>query len=415
VTIDFNDSPIIALLGENEAGKTSVVKAFTTCALHANAREQKGYIRDETNFFAIEIVLQDGTRVIRLKEEDGRNCYQILDGNGNAVFTANKLAEGLPVEVQRVMGLIEEPETNELLHIRTYEDKLLFALTPNSTNYKVMYNALKIEQLTKAIKLGSTEVNNLRGKVQNTDIMINTLQGQVSALKTYDLESLVNVKNRLSEQIAVLNKLERAKGLLDKSEDCEVQLGALLLIDKFKLESVDEMRVSKLASIGRLISNKKQSEKNMNSINAVINLQEISTEYENKLKKVVETQSKISEKINNAGLLSSVNSVSSIPETLVLQLYKLSATKEKLNSKYKEVSTIDISGTEEIEDNRLNRLSKLSRIYSGNDEVTSKRSELSRMNTSIEQIHNYMKQCGVAVETCPKCGEAVVFDIDKMR
>ena len=36
----------------------------------------------------------------------------------------------------------EEPETKEYLHIRTYEDKLLFVVTPNSTNYKVMYNSI---------------------------------------------------------------------------------------------------------------------------------------------------------------------------------------------------------------------------------------------------------------------------------
>ena len=26
-----------------------------------------------------------------------------------------------------------------------------------------------------------------------------------------------------------------------------------------------------------------------------------------------------------------------------------------------------------------------------------------------------MKRCGVACETCPKCGETVIFDIDKME
>ncbi len=36
VEIDFTQSPIVTLLGENEAGKTSVVKAFATCALHSN-------------------------------------------------------------------------------------------------------------------------------------------------------------------------------------------------------------------------------------------------------------------------------------------------------------------------------------------------------------------------------------------
>ena len=33
--IDFEESPIVSLIGENEAGKTSVVKAFSVCALHS--------------------------------------------------------------------------------------------------------------------------------------------------------------------------------------------------------------------------------------------------------------------------------------------------------------------------------------------------------------------------------------------
>ena len=37
-TIDFTDSPIVSLIGDNEAGKTSVVKAFAVCALHADPR-----------------------------------------------------------------------------------------------------------------------------------------------------------------------------------------------------------------------------------------------------------------------------------------------------------------------------------------------------------------------------------------
>ena len=41
-----------------------------------------------------------------------------------------------------------------------------------------------------------------------------------------------------------------------------------------------------------------------------------------------------------------------------------------------------------------------------------KNNELTVINDNICKIHDYLKQCGVAVEACPKCGEAVIFDID---
>ena len=35
------------------------------------------------------------------------------------------------------MGMVTEPETKEFLHIRTYEDQLLFVVTTASANYKM--------------------------------------------------------------------------------------------------------------------------------------------------------------------------------------------------------------------------------------------------------------------------------------
>ena len=57
--IDFTESPIISLIGENEAGKTSVVKAFAVAALHAYPRDQKDFIRDGTNGFGVCIELME--------------------------------------------------------------------------------------------------------------------------------------------------------------------------------------------------------------------------------------------------------------------------------------------------------------------------------------------------------------------
>lgn len=68
VELSFEDSPIITLVGSNEAGKTSIIKAFAACALHANPREQKDWIRDTTKMFGVEINLEDGTQLVRVKE-----------------------------------------------------------------------------------------------------------------------------------------------------------------------------------------------------------------------------------------------------------------------------------------------------------------------------------------------------------
>lgn len=414
VEIDFTESPIVTLVGENEAGKTSVIKAFSACALHANPREQKDWIRDNTKMFGVAIDLQDGTRIVRIKEASGINSYQIIGEDGKVKWSTNKITDGLPVEIQNLMGLIEEPETKEFLHIRTYEDKLLFVVTPNSTNYKVMYNALKVEQLTKAIKNGSVEVNGLKSDINTNEIKIQTLTNQARAIKIIDTESIVSVKNRLIQQMSILDKLEKAKALRDKVDGCERQLGALALIDKFKLESINELSASKLSSVCKILNRHNEVSKLRDLYNTVSNSELIDTGVVNKLSNFILKKEMLSTKIANAGALVHVSEISEISEIEIMQLNKIITLLKTIRYKESMSKALDTNGCDEIDDSRLTNLSKLHSIGVKRDEIIEKQAQLDSINTYIEQVHDYMKQCGVAVETCPKCGESVVFDVDKM-
>lgn len=415
VELDFSKSPIITLVGENEAGKTSVIKAFTTCALHANPRDQKDYIRDGTRMFGASIELENGQRVTRIKEASGINSYQITDSQGNLVFNTNKLAEGLPEEVQKIIGLISEPETNEFLHVRTYEDKLLFVVTPNSTNYKVMYNALKVEQLTKAIKLGSAEVNALKSSISDNEASITTLQSQLRSISVVDTEPLINVRQSLIEQIALLDKIEKAKVLLDRVNSCEVQLGALALIDKFKLEAISEVIASKLVSTSRLLNRNIETINLLNSLNNLSNLEEIDCSIANKLYNVIYKQHMLDEKIEEAGNLVHIRNISEISEIRVTQLNKVVSLIDKLNRLTEQSKNIDVSSCNEIEQHTIISLDKIQKVASFKEKIYENSNQLQQLNTYIVQVQDYLKQCGVAVETCPNCGSDVIIDIDKLN
>lgn len=414
VELDFSQSPIIALVGENEAGKTSVIKAFATCALHANPRDQKDYIRDGTKMFGVSIELENGQRITRIKEANGINSYQITDCQGNLIWNTNKLVEGLPEEVQKLIGLIAEPETNEFLHIRTYEDKLLFVVTPNSTNYKVMYNALKVEQLTKAIKLGSCEVNALKSAISSNDASMLTLQGQLKSITVVDTEPLVNVKDRLIEQMTMLDKLERAKVLLDRINQCEIQLGALALIDKFKLESINEVIANKLVSVSRLLSRNNETVNLLNRITDINNLEEIDYNIINKLYNILSKKEELDSKITEAWALVQLTSISEISEVTVVQLNKVVNLISKLNKLTEQSKAIDVSSCSEIEQHTIESLDKLQKIASFKEQVDTNNNQLQQINAYIVQVQDYLKQCGVAVETCPNCGSDVIIDIDKI-
>lgn len=418
VTIDFKDSPIVSLIGENEQGKTSVVKAIAVCAMHATPRDQKDYIRDGTKGFGIAIELEDGTQVVRMKMATA-NSYRVTypkgpDGNPiKPTWEAAKLSNDLPQAVQDVMGMIEEPETKEFLHIRTYEDQLLFVTTASSTNYKVMYNALKISQLVDAIKLGSKEANALKTQINQKEIQAETLDTQAKSLKIYDLEPLQNIRDRLKNEVAQLNKLDRALELKKKIEIQTREVGELS-----KLSSIPEISITLVMSLDkayRVLDNLKELGSMYRTYSLADSLEEIDlNSYYNIYNAHVRYESLKNSEEQSRNYIA-VNSLSEININEVSNLQRAMALSKKIEADMSKLQTLNISSATDVQDSDLT-------VYSR----TYKALGLMQRNKQLEdakvQIDNYcdavikwMKDIGVATETCPKCGETIVIDLDKIE
>ena len=413
VDIDFTDSPIVTLVGENEAGKTSLIKAFSMCALHDSPREQKDYIRDGTNALGIEICLEDNTEVFRYKEANGANMYRVTKPDGT-VWTSQKITDGLPKEVQDIIGLITEPETGEYLHVRTYEDRLLFVVTPSSTNYKVMYNALKVEQLTRAIKIGSTEANSLKAEITRNDNSLQTLYEQLRGVNIVDIEPLVEIKNRLAKQLEHLDKVARAQSLIERLKELQRQLGALALIDIYKLETISESVAGGLNNANRLVNNLAIKVNYRDKVSDVDSLGEIDLSNLTKAQSIASKITRLNEIAGNAGRFGEVANLEEVSEVIAVQVNKYRAMRDSVTALNASKIAVDVDDCTEITDEQLNMLSKAQRVCNQVLSVTAKMNEVAQYTTYIGQVEAYLKQCGVAVETCPKCGEDVIFDIDKV-
>ena len=413
VDIDFTQCPIVTLLGENESGKTSIIKAFSMCALHDNPREQKDYIRDGTKMLGVEINLEDGTQVVRVKEVNGVNLYRVIRPDGT-VWDTDKITDGLPKEVQDVMGLIAEPETGEYLHIRTYEDKLLFVVTPSSTNYKTMYNALKVEQLTRAIKDGSSEVNGLKAQLTTNTNSIMTLQEQLNGIRVFDIQSLVDIRNRIQSQLALLEKVEKVVKLKEKAEALTNELGALKLIEIYGLTEIKDSLALRVASASKTLNNISKLMNCKSVYREVENTPEIQTEPFEKLQLLEKKIKGLKEKMGKASSLSQIAGMSEISEKLIMQIGRVASVGSQLKQLTSKLDTINLQGCSEIPESSLAVLSKTDKVRQKIRELGEKEKQLSEYKGYIEQVENYLKQCGVAVETCPKCGEQVIFDISKV-
>lgn len=406
--IDFKDSPIVCLVGENEAGKTSVIKAFEVCALHANPRDQKDYIRDGTKMFGVAIKLEDGTVIKRVKM-DTVNKYAVEYPDGS-VWDTTKLSEGLPIQVQQKMGLIEEPETKEFLHVRTYEDKLLFVVTPASTNYKVMYDALKVDQLTKAIKKGSVEVNSLRSEINNNEYNINAFTNTIKNIHIHDISILQKVKDRLKSQMSLLDKLEKAIELKDAIDSSKKALGSLSAIEDGTVHEIDVSITSKLLSASRLINKRNEITSYLNSLREVNNLEEINLDLLSKLKSLIDKRDLLSKKVKDAEMLCKLNELSEINELEYSQLCRAVTLLNQIKLSKSKNTVYQIENCREIRQDEITVLSKLQRIKELDDYIKRSSTSIEQINTYVSQVLAYMEQCGVAVTTCPNCGESVVID-----
>lgn len=418
VTIDFKDSPIVSLIGENEQGKTSVVKAIAVCAMHATPRDQKDYIRDGTKGFGVAIELEDGTQVVRMKMATA-NSYRVTypkgpDGNPiKPTWEAAKLSNDLPQAVQDVMGMIEEPETKEFLHIRTYEDQLLFVTTASSTNYKVMYNALKISQLVDAIKLGSKEANALKTSINQKEIQAETLDTQAKSLKIYDLEPLQNIRDRLKNEVAQLNKLDRALELKKKIEVQTREVGELS-----KLSSIPEISITLVMSLDkayRVLDNLKELGSMYRTYSLADSLEEIDlNSYYNIYNARVRYESLKNSEEQSRNYIA-VNSLSEININEVSNLQRAIALQRKIEADTNKLQTLNISRAADVQDSDLtvyNRTYKALGLMQRNKQLEDAKVQI---DNYCDAVIKWMKDIGVATETCPKCGETIVIDLDKLE
>lgn len=413
VTLDFTESPIVTLVGENEAGKTSIVKAFKVCALNDSPRDQKGYIRDNTSAFGVQIALEDGNCILRYKEHNGRNLYRVIDKDGK-VWEQSKVTDGVPDKVQELMGLTTETETGEYLNVRTYEDRLLFVVTPASTNYKVMYNALKVEQLTKAIKLGSDELNGIKSVVNKNENSINTLGDQLKTIVVRDLSPLRAIRDRIAQQMNSLEHAERIEKLVEKLNSIDEQLGAYELINVYNLQPIDEITAVKLNSVSRLLDRLSNANENLEMYSEIETLEEIDLSKLNMVNSIINKQAELDEKLRVAGSLALVADLEPISEVTVGHVNKITTMLNRLDTIDGQIKVYDTTGVDEIDLREINAISRLEKIKASLERVEQNSIYIEQCDNYVTQVQDYLKQLGVAVETCPKCGEAVIFDIDKM-
>ena len=236
---------------------------------------------------------------------------------------------------------------------------------------------------------------------------------QAKSLKIYDLEPLQNIRDRLKNEVAQLNKLDRA---LEPKKKIEVQTREVGELSK--LSSIPEISITLVMSLDkayRVLDNLKELSRMYRTYSLADSLEEIDiNSYYNIYNAHVRYESLKNSEEQSKNYIA-VNSLSEINVNEVSNLQRAMALSKKIEADRDRLQTLDISSAADVSDSDLT-------VYSR----TYKALGLIQRNKQLEdakvQIDNYcdavikwMKDIGVATETCPKCGETIVIDLDKIE
>lgn len=407
VKIDFTKSPIITLVGENEAGKTSVVKSFAVLGANAYATEQKSFIRDGTNGFGISAQLEDGTQITRVQTPTKKEIQ--ISKDGNIVYSADKIDRGygVPVEIEKVMGMIVEPETKELLQVRTYEDQLLFVLTKNSENYKVMYNALKVDSITKAIKAGNAQATQDRTDIAKFESSIETLEDELKSIKTVDITNAVRVRDAIKQSLSLIQKLSKLASAMESKESLERQLGAYK--DIVNLSEINQIVASTLNKLNDAHNDACAYMTRYGKYSELGNIGEIETGAIEKLSKVCDSIVSAQDIRSKYEMYRKVSELSEINTGSLDKIHKLCDSIDNIKDDVEKSQRME-SAISRLTDINTDVYDRLNSLMDNVNQFNEHSNNISAFKSEADRYYSLIKETGAIVTECPNCGETVVVD-----
>lgn len=404
VNIDFTKSPIVCLKGGNEAGKSSVVIALKTLGSNLSSRQYKEYIRTGTDGWIVMLYTDDGTAVYRKKTATKQiyGMYKFINGKYELVWSIDKLDENaVPPEVQSVVGFTTEPETKELLNVRTYEDQMLFVETSGGSNYKVMYNALKIDNLTKAIKAGNGESKIYRQEVEQAENSVVTCKEQLRKIRTIDISALSKIRERLQKESVVVKLLEKAISAQKLIKSAELELKAIMEIEK--LPKIDEYLYSKLDSAYHTYVNIRTVDGRQESLEKLRNLSLVDIAVLEKLEKCCSL--KFSLENLNLNIYSNIDKCKLIELNSYEKMQQAIVLMESYNKSNKLLSIYNKSEVHDINENVYLLFDKLQQTMC---DLSTVNQQYMQIKSVIDNFYNQLRLQNIPFEVCPNCGELIL-------
>lgn len=406
VVIEFDGHSVITLVGDNDAGKSSMSKAMETLGANLNPNIQKDYIRAGTSGFLVAVLLDDEDEtVIYRRKAPGFNGFGVQK-KGNNIWSTDKMDENnVPPQVKEYMGFILEPETKELLNVRTYENLLLFIMTSGSSNYKVMYNALKADSIAKAIKLGTQEANEYKRDIGKAETSIEALTEQLRSIRLVDLGPLMLLKKRLEDEQSSLVELENAENLCENITRIDRELGALSSLTDVEL--IDEVEAETLNSLSGVLNDLEMIESKIKIYNEAETFKEIDINELNMLDTCINLLTDLESK--NYEAYDGIRELEGVDEEEVRLLNSSFESLHEIERLDKEYSRYGLE-YEMVTDRDIAIINNITAGLQGLVELEQLDGQITAVNKVVDELETQLKSFGVLVTTCRNCGETVIME-----
>ena len=260
VTLDLDN--VVALRGNNESGKTSIIKALELLVLGGTNAGKN--IRSGCRDFRIAGYVEDqDVTVVRTARG-----YKIYNGN---VIDKEVEKQSEPVTVISALTSNETPEavakifnahrnsvTGGMLGSRGYASMVPFVQTSAAENYSIVSEEMGVKPFRDASYGGLLEAGRFANKAKALSVQLEDLQAQKvraegAVVKAKEMETLLGDRNALYD--AVISSLES----LTKIEEIEQEMQGKPVTEA--PAAIDEMLVSAIAKVRAAASELKAAKK----------------------------------------------------------------------------------------------------------------------------------------------------------
>ena len=182
-----------------------------------------------------------------------------------------------------------------------------------------------------------------------------------------------------------------------------------------KAVEISEAEASTIVSIQRIITNEARLVNRLSIRKKADTLSEINTIDIFKLNSIVDKVQRALDIKQSLGAMIHLDKAVEISSLEVGHIDTILTCISNINRIQEMIKSLDISGADSIEQSDIDICMKAQQIIQRVERRKQLVSIVEQVDNYCSQVENYIKSLGAAVETCPKCGETIIVDMDKFN